>query len=285
MDRYDKDWDRNRRSSTQYRNDDYNRSNESRSFDNDRSDFDDDRRRPESYSNRGNYGNQYDQDRSDYQSGRSNYGNSYSSDRDRNDYGNFNQSRTGNSGYMSRGTSDYSRGDRDYDWNDRRRNYSRSQPDNRSNDERNWWDKTRDEISSWFGDDDAERRRRRDEKRENYRGRGPKGYVRSDERIREDINDRLTDDPNVDASGIEVTVNNCEVTLSGYVNSRWAKRHAEDITESVSGVKNVENRLKAGSGTSDTDYNTNTGTSTGSSTGTPKNASVPPVGAYEQSKS
>jgi len=188
---------------------------------------------------------------------------------------------------MNRGSSDYSSSQQDNDWNDRSRDYSRSQQnENRSRGDRNWWDKTRDEVSSWFGDDDAEKRRRRDEKRENYRGRGPKGYVRSDERIKEDVNDRLTDDSNIDASGIEVTVNNSEVTLSGSVNSRWAKRHAEDIAESVSGVKNVENRVKAGSGNSDTDYSTNTGTSTGSSsTGSTRNASVPPVGAYEQSKS
>jgi osmotically-inducible protein OsmY len=187
---------------------------------------------------------------------------------------------------MSRGSSDYSRSDRDSDWNERNRGYSRTENRSNSNDDRNWWDKTRDEISSWFGDDEAERRRRRDEMRENYRGRGPKGYTRSDERIREDVNDRLTDDQHIDASGIEVTVNNCEVTLSGHVSSRWAKRHAEDIVESVSGVKNVENRLKTTSGSSDTDYNSSTGTSTGtSSTGTSRNSSVPPVGAYEQSKS
>ena len=39
-----------------------------------------------------------------------------------------------------------------------------------------------------------------------HRGRGPKGYTRSDERIREDVNDRLSDDPFVDASEIEVMV-------------------------------------------------------------------------------
>ena len=39
-----------------------------------------------------------------------------------------------------------------------------------------------------------------------HRGRGPRGYTRSDERIREDVNDRLTDDGWLDASDIDVQV-------------------------------------------------------------------------------
>ena len=77
-----------------------------------------------------------------------------------------------------------------------------------------------------------------------HRGRGPKNYARSDDRIRDDVNDRLTDDPHIDASDIEVSVSNHEVTLSGRVNSRFAKRHAEDIAESVSGVTHVQNNLR-----------------------------------------
>jgi BON domain len=77
-----------------------------------------------------------------------------------------------------------------------------------------------------------------------YRGRGPKGYTRSDDRIREDVNDRLTDDWSLDASDIEVSVSGGEVTLSGTVNSRMDKRRAEDIAESVSGVRNVQNNLR-----------------------------------------
>ena len=92
---------------------------------------------------------------------------------------------------------------------------------------RGFWDKASDEVSSWFGDDDARRRREQDE----HRGRGPKGYTRSDERIREDVNDRLTDDGWLDASDIEVQVSSAEVTLTGQVNSREEKRRAEDIVE------------------------------------------------------
>ena len=77
-----------------------------------------------------------------------------------------------------------------------------------------------------------------------YAGRGPKGYRRSDERIREDVCERLTENWEIDASEIEVNVNNGEVTLMGTVNQRQAKHLAEDIAESVSGVKDVHNQLR-----------------------------------------
>jgi osmotically-inducible protein OsmY len=79
-------------------------------------------------------------------------------------------------------------------------------------------------------------------------GKGPKGYVRSDERIREDVCDRLSEDDDVDASDITVTVKAGEVTLEGTVVDRHAKHRAEDITESVSGVRDVTNRLRARKG-------------------------------------
>ena len=111
--------------------------------------------------------------------------------------------------------------------------------------ERGFFERAGDEIKSWFGDDEAERRRRADEIRKGlYAGRGPRGYRRSDERIREDINDRLTDDWYVDASDVEVTVNNGMVTLTGLVDSRAAKRRAEDVAECVSGVTDVSNQLR-----------------------------------------
>lgn len=108
--------------------------------------------------------------------------------------------------------------------------------------DRGWWDRTRDEVSSWFGDEDAERRRRID--KGEFKGVGPKGYKRSDERIREDVSDRLSDDDMLNASNIEVVVNNCDVTLTGTVDSRWAKRRAEDLAERISGVDNVSNQLR-----------------------------------------
>ena len=124
-------------------------------------------------------------------------------------------------------------------------NYNRYRAEYDDQDEdRSWWDKSRDEVSSWFGDDDAERRREQDRMRSGHRGKGPKGYKRSDERIKEDISDRLGDDPYIDATEIEIVVANGEVTLIGSVNDRMDKRRAEDLAERVSGVQNVENRIR-----------------------------------------
>lgn len=82
-----------------------------------------------------------------------------------------------------------------------------------------------------------------------YRGVGPRNYRRSDERILEDINERLTDDHHIDASDIGVKVEGGEVTLSGTVEDRAARRRAEDIAESVSGVGHVQNDLRVASRT------------------------------------
>ncbi len=109
--------------------------------------------------------------------------------------------------------------------------------------DRGFIDRAGDEVRSWF--DDGERRRDRDMRDAGqHRGRGPKGYQRSDARILEDVNDRLTEDPHIDASEIDVRVENREVTLTGTVNSRFEKRYAEDIAESVSGVTHVQNNLR-----------------------------------------
>jgi len=79
-----------------------------------------------------------------------------------------------------------------------------------------------------------------------YAGVGPRGYRRSDERIRDDVNDALMHNAFLDPSDVEVTVADGEVTLEGEVESRSAKRLAEEIAESVRGVFDVHNRLKLG---------------------------------------
>ena len=109
----------------------------------------------------------------------------------------------------------------------------------RGREERGLFARAADEVSSWFGDEGAERRRQED-----HRGRGPKGYRRTDARIQEDVNDRLADDSYLDASDVEVAVENGEVTLSGLVDSRQARRRAEDLAEQVSGVSYVQNNLR-----------------------------------------
>jgi len=77
-----------------------------------------------------------------------------------------------------------------------------------------------------------------------FTGRGPKGYVRSDERIKEDVSDRLEQHGEIDASEIEVQVSHGEVTLEGTVEDRRTKRLAEDIIEICPGVKQVHNRIR-----------------------------------------
>ena len=85
---------------------------------------------------------------------------------------------------------------------------------------------------------------RRYENRPSFQGRGPKGYQRSDDRIREEICDCMTDDPMLDASEIVVEVRQGEVMLSGSVTSREQKRRAEDVAEQISGVRDVTNQLR-----------------------------------------
>lgn len=257
-------------------------------------------------------------------------------------------------------TLDHAKGDFEMatDWEERRRHGAASGQDRghdrpRGDQDRDWMDRTGDELRSWLGDDEAERRRMQDERREaadrrrwayedhddprtrpsrspfyapvfpggamfgpyaptgdrgdeftrghgprggwrdddgddgdrsawarererrrqahdggrfsehrgeggflwssggaegRRRGRGPKNYTRSDDRIREDVCDRLMQDPHVDASGIEVTSSGGEVALDGTVDERFMKRRAEDIAESVSGVTHVQNNLRLRAG-------------------------------------
>jgi hypothetical protein len=77
-----------------------------------------------------------------------------------------------------------------------------------------------------------------------YVGRGPKSWRRSDERIREDVNEELTRHPDVDASEVEVAVVNSEVTLTGTVDGRHEKREAEECAWRVTGVRDVHNQLR-----------------------------------------
>ena len=76
-----------------------------------------------------------------------------------------------------------------------------------------------------------------------YAGRGPKNYQRTDERIREDVVARLTDDHRVDATDVDVQVVNGEVTLSGHVLDRRMRRAAEECVEDLPGVRDVHNQL------------------------------------------
>ena len=82
----------------------------------------------------------------------------------------------------------------------------------------------------------------------NYRpesqfGKGPKGYVRSDERLKEDISEKLLRDHAIDASDITVEAKNGAVTLTGSVDNRRLKHYVEDLVEDCTGVRDIDNRL------------------------------------------
>ncbi len=76
-----------------------------------------------------------------------------------------------------------------------------------------------------------------------YRGRGPKGYRRADELLKEIICEQLTDDPFIDASDVSVDVEKSEVTLRGTVRDRRQKYAIEDLIADVSGVNEIHNYL------------------------------------------
>ncbi|HEU4699216.1 MAG TPA: BON domain-containing protein [Gemmatimonadales bacterium] len=80
--------------------------------------------------------------------------------------------------------------------------------------------------------------------RPNHAGRGPRGYRRSDARITEEVCEALTRHPELDASDVEVQVAQGEVTLAGEVGDRAARRLAEEVAGSVTGVFDVHNRLR-----------------------------------------
>lgn len=77
-----------------------------------------------------------------------------------------------------------------------------------------------------------------------YKGVGPRAHSRADANIQRDICKRMAAHGRLDASSIEVTVNNHEVTLSGNVIDRQGKRLAEDIAESVFGADDIHNHLR-----------------------------------------
>lgn len=80
--------------------------------------------------------------------------------------------------------------------------------------------------------------------RQSQRGKGPRSYARSDERITEDLCERLMQDDDIDATNINISVSNGEVALEGTVEQRWMKHRIEDLADRCSGVKDVENRIR-----------------------------------------
>lgn len=77
-----------------------------------------------------------------------------------------------------------------------------------------------------------------------HAGKGPRGYQRSDARIYEDVCETLTRDGDVDATDVEVVVEEGRVTLSGSVPEGDMQRQAEEISGRCLGVRGVQNRLE-----------------------------------------
>lgn len=80
---------------------------------------------------------------------------------------------------------------------------------------------------------------------------GPKGYQRSDERIREDLCERLALSSRLDVRDVEVNVSGGVVTLSGTVRDRQQKYRIEDMADEVFGVKDVHNQIRVARDDSD----------------------------------
>jgi hypothetical protein len=77
------------------------------------------------------------------------------------------------------------------------------------------------------------------------RPRGPKGYKRSDDRIREDLCEHLMDVDDIDSSDVEVHVHEGCVKLEGTVPERFMKYEIENIAATTLGVTDVENNITA----------------------------------------
>ena len=82
---------------------------------------------------------------------------------------------------------------------------------------------------------------------QSQRGKAPKGYERSDERLREIICERLTDDPRIDPGDVTIAVTGRSVVLSGTVDSRRTKYEIEELVDRCGAVTDIDNRLRIAS--------------------------------------
>lgn len=73
---------------------------------------------------------------------------------------------------------------------------------------------------------------------------GPKGYLRSDERLREDISARLMEARHVDSSDVTVEVLGAKVVLDGTVPARPMKHAIEDLVDDCPGVQDIDSRIR-----------------------------------------
>lgn len=80
------------------------------------------------------------------------------------------------------------------------------------------------------------------------RRRGPRNATRPDSLIADELYHRFTDDDLLDASEILLNVEDGKVLLTGEVPERWMKHRAEDIADSIRGVRDIESRIRVDNG-------------------------------------
>jgi osmotically-inducible protein OsmY len=108
---------------------------------------------------------------------------------------------------------------------------------------RSWLNQTTDEVSSWFGNVDAMRRRQRDKAVGDHSGEGPKSETNPDARIADQVSQHLTADHELDASRVDIACEAGVVTLNGEVTTLADKNRAQHLAAAVSGVVRVQDNL------------------------------------------
>ena len=68
--------------------------------------------------------------------------------------------------------------------------------------------------------------------------------VNADDRISDDVRQRLASNPDVRGAALDVTVKDGVVTIKGRVHTEKGRKKATEITKKVKGVFNVDNQLK-----------------------------------------
>lgn len=77
-----------------------------------------------------------------------------------------------------------------------------------------------------------------------HAGKGPRGWTLRDDRLIEEVSERLMEDPLLDARRVEVSANAGVVTLAGDVPGASDMAHAEMLARRTPGVTSVVNRLQ-----------------------------------------
>jgi osmotically-inducible protein OsmY len=112
-----------------------------------------------------------------------------------------------------------------------------------------------------------------------FAGKGPKGWRRSDDRVKEDVCEYLERNAMIDASDVDITVAEGIVTLTGTVPDRQMKRMCEDEIENLPGVKDVNNQIRVNRDSNMNDSSSRTGSSSSSSFGTSNGSTMGSDGA------